>query len=72
MPLYEYRCTECDVVFEARRAMDDADAPVACPDGHAGARRLLSVFAAAGRATAGATSGPPAGGCGGGCACYPG
>ena len=70
MPLYEYRCTECDVVFEARRAMDDADAPVACPDGHRGTRRLLSVFAAAGRASgAPAPAAAPPRPCGGACAC---
>ena len=65
VPLYEYRCTTCDVVFEARRAMDEADAPAACPDGHVGARRLLSVFAAAGRAGEPGPSRP----CGAACAC---
>lgn len=72
MPLYEYRCRECDARFELRRPMDDADAPVTCPTGHEAGRRLLSVFAAAGRATSSssdAPAAPMAGGCGAGCAC---
>jgi putative FmdB family regulatory protein len=70
MPLYEYRCRECDTRFETRRAVGDADAPLPCPDGHTEAVRLLSVFAATGRA-----SGAPAAGgasCGAGCMCHPG
>jgi putative FmdB family regulatory protein len=71
MPLYEYRCRECDTRFEARRAVTDADAALPCPDGHPNAVRLLSVFAATGRAGAGAAS---AGGapCGASCMCHPG
>ena len=64
VPVYEYRCVECDARFEQRRAMADADASTACPAGHPNVRRLLSVFAA--------SSGlPEAGGgcCGGGCGC---
>ena len=72
MPVYDYRCSTCHAVYDERRAMADADAPATCPDGHVGARRLLPVFAATGRATepAAATCGAPvAGGCGAGCAC---
>ena len=71
VPLYEYRCVTCDDVFEARRAMADADTAV-CPSGHADVRRLLSVFAA-GRgasAPAPAATAAPMRGCGGGCACH--
>jgi putative FmdB family regulatory protein len=76
MPMYEYRCRQCDQVFEARRSMDDADRPLACPVGHTGAVRLLSVFAATGRAGAGssmASSPGPSfggGGCGSACGCH--
>lgn len=74
MPLYEYRCKSCDTRFEARRSMADADEPVACPDGHEGAQRLLAVFAATGRAGGGASPAPApmptGGGCGGHCACH--
>jgi len=73
MPVYDYRCQTCHVVFDERRPMADADAPAVCPDGHVGAARLLPIFAATGRATppagGGACGAPVAGGCGGGCAC---
>lgn len=46
MPTYEFRCTTCETVFEERRAMAASDEPATCPDGHVGAKRLLSVFAA--------------------------
>lgn len=70
MPLYEYRCRTCDVTFELRRPMLEADDSARCPAGHATTVRLLSVFAATGRAAVGASV-PPAP-CGGACACHPG
>lgn len=67
VPVYEYRCRECDTTFEQRRAIADADgADVRCPDGHARVTRLLSVFASGGRASAPASGG---GCCGGACGC---
>jgi hypothetical protein len=48
--------------------MAEASEPATCPDGHPGAVRLLSAFAAVGSAPAPAPAGP----CGGSCACYPG
>jgi putative FmdB family regulatory protein len=74
VPVYEYLCRDCDVVFEARRPMADADLAVACPAGHERVARRLSVFATTGRAAtadrAGAGSmGAP---CGPACACHPG
>ncbi|MEE3353738.1 MAG: zinc ribbon domain-containing protein [Actinomycetota bacterium] len=75
MPTYDYRCGVCDAVFEMRRPMAESSESATCPDGHEGARRMLSVFAAVG---AGSTSGQggsapaPAMGCGGACACHPG
>jgi putative FmdB family regulatory protein len=70
MPLYEYRCRDCDTVFEARRQILEADAPLRCPDGHERVTRLLSVFATTGRAaSAPAHSSAP---CGPACACHPG
>jgi putative FmdB family regulatory protein len=73
MAVYEYRCRTCDSVFEERRAMSDADAPATCPDGHPGAVRLLSVFAATGLGSgspAPAGSPRPAAPCGSACACH--
>jgi len=73
MPLYEYRCPECDTTFEARRPMAEASDPIDCPQGHVGSRRLLSVFASTGAASASSAPAPaasrPAGGgcCGGMC-----
>jgi putative FmdB family regulatory protein len=76
MPLYEFRCRTCDTTFELRRPMSEAGDPASCPDGHAGAVRLLSVFATAGAAVGGSSSSfpaprPSAGGgcCGGSCGC---
>jgi putative FmdB family regulatory protein len=69
MPVYEFRCLACDTRFEARRAMADADAPATCPNGHADVRRLLSVFAAAGRASQPLAAASGGGCCGGGCGC---
>ena len=75
MPLYEYVCPECEQRFEARRSMAEASDPIDCPSGHAGSRRLLSMFASVGSATASSPSAsmPSAGGghgCGGGmCGC---
>ncbi len=72
MPVYEYRCQTCHVVYDERRPFVDADAPAVCPAGHVGAARLLPIFAATGRATppsGGACGAPVAGGCGSGCAC---
>lgn len=75
MPVYEFRCTTCDARFEERRPMSGANEPATCPDGHAGAVRLLSVFASVGgngssTASAPAPAARPSGGCGGHCACH--
>jgi len=75
MATYEFRCRACGATFEERRAMADADAPAACPNGHTDTTRLLSVFArVSGSATgpAPAPSAPSMGGggcCGGACGC---
>lgn len=74
MPTYEYRCPECDTSFEVRRPMSESSDPVDCPNGHVGARRLLSVFASVGGAAPSAPASNPAPrashGCGGGmCGC---
>jgi len=77
MPTYEFRCTTCDSVFEERRAMAASDDPATCPQGHADAKRLLSVFAATSGGGGGDTlrAAPPSmapshsGGCCGG-ACH--
>jgi putative FmdB family regulatory protein len=70
MPIYEYRCRECDGEFE--KYVAGAATAVACPTcASEQVMRKLSVF---GLKTVGAlqSSGPSAGGgcCGGGCACH--
>lgn len=72
MPLYEFKCRECENTFEVRRPMSEASDPATCPQGHEGAVRLLSVFASVGASGAAApapAARPSGGGCGGGCAC---
>jgi putative FmdB family regulatory protein len=72
MPLYEFKCRECDDTFEVRRPMSEASDPATCPQGHGGAVRLLSVFASVGASGTAAPAAPAratGGGCGGACAC---
>ncbi|MBM3805251.1 MAG: zinc ribbon domain-containing protein [Actinobacteria bacterium] len=77
MPTYEFRCRECEQVFEERRSMAQANEPAVCPQGHNNAVRLLSVFASVGGDSAPAPSAsapsaltPKMGGCGSGCGCH--
>lgn len=47
MPIYEYRCADCEQKFEKRRLMSQADDEIACPDcGSVHTSRGLSRFAA--------------------------
>ena len=70
MPIYEFRCTDCGTRLEERRPLGAADLPgPSCPDDGATMRRVLSVFATAGRATGADPAPMPSGGCGAGCAC---
>ena len=46
MPLYEYYCKSCQQRFELLRSMGRMDDPATCPEGHGGADRVLSTFAA--------------------------
>jgi putative FmdB family regulatory protein len=49
MPLYEYKCSNCETCFDALRAMADADAPIACPKcGSENTGRMISLFSAIG------------------------
>ena len=46
MPLYEYRCQQCDRSFELLRPMSEDDSGVRCP--HCGSEKIereLSAFA---------------------------
>jgi putative FmdB family regulatory protein len=49
MPIYEYRCKDCENKFEAMRSMSQADTPIECEECHGKhTKRLLSVFNAHG------------------------
>ena len=67
MPVYEYFCRECGSKFEKLRSMSAANEPAACPGGHDGAIRTLSVIAR----VAGSDGGQAnfGGCCGGACGC---
>jgi putative FmdB family regulatory protein len=71
MPLYEYRCRDCDRAFE--RLVRSWQEPVACPACRGeSVEKLLSTFAMAGGGN-GRTAGASGGGCGcgrGGCGCH--
>jgi putative FmdB family regulatory protein len=70
MPIYEFRCKECDERFEVRRPMRDADGPATCHRGHDDVVRLLPAFSTTGHAAPsdGCGAGTGAGCCGGLCA----
>lgn len=64
MPLYEYKCLDCETRFDALRAMADADAPIACPKcGSESPRRMISLFSAVGSEGVIAGAGPSCGSC---------
>lgn len=73
MPTYEYRCRECDTVFELERPMRESSAAATCPGGHRDAVRVLSLFAAVTSAPPAGSAPAPAAGvpCGSACACHP-
>jgi putative FmdB family regulatory protein len=47
MPLYEYRCDDCECKFEVLRSFSQADEPVACVEcSGSHTRRAISLFSA--------------------------
>ena len=47
MPIYEYRCTECQATFEKLRPMSKADALASCTNcGSNHTTRAISLFSA--------------------------
>lgn len=72
MPLYEYRCADCDARFEKLTTFQKADDGVACPKcGGSRSRRLISVFASFSASSEGSVEPISGGGCacGGSCSC---
>jgi putative FmdB family regulatory protein len=67
MPIYEYKCRECELVFEVlKRSRSSEDEPEQCPDcGGDNTDKLFSSFAGMVPVAAGGGGCPSAGG--GGC-----
>ena len=62
MPMYEYKCRDCDHTSEALRPMSDADAAIDCEAcGSKETGRIHSVFSPATSQSGGDT--PPMGDC---------
>lgn len=56
MPIYEYRCADCQTTFEKLRPMSQADAPVECVCcGSPHTSRAISLFAAVSKGSNGET-----------------
>jgi putative FmdB family regulatory protein len=54
MPLYEYRCPDCEKRFEKLQRMGETASGLSCPDcGRDGVERQLSTFASSGLSSAG-------------------
>ncbi len=45
MPIYEYFCKSCDDKFEVRQSASQMTLVADCPEGHHGAKKVLSMFA---------------------------
>ncbi|MEA1959509.1 MAG: zinc ribbon domain-containing protein [Chloroflexota bacterium] len=65
MPIYEYKCSECNHKFERRCSFSESDNAVACPNCQSPAKKQVSIFAAVSRGPGGGTM--PIAGAGGGC-----
>ena len=48
MPLYDFRCPQCEYDFEIRRSFSD-EGSVPCPECNTEARQVYSVFSFGGR-----------------------
>jgi len=46
MPLYEYYCESCNLIYEALRPIREASLPVACPECSRDGQRIMSTFMA--------------------------
>jgi putative FmdB family regulatory protein len=69
MPLYEFRCRDCDDRFEVWLGTGDRHSDVTCPEGHGDTVRIFSPIAMTGRASSAPAPSAP---CGASCACHPG
>ncbi|UCG52227.1 MAG: zinc ribbon domain-containing protein [Candidatus Latescibacterota bacterium] len=49
MPLYEYKCENCQGVFSELRSMSEREAPITCPDCGGEGKIIFSTFAQGGQ-----------------------
>ncbi|MEE9202725.1 MAG: zinc ribbon domain-containing protein [Dehalococcoidia bacterium] len=68
MPIYEYKCPQCDIKFEKMRPFSQSDAEAACPSCGTAGKRLVSMFATVSRGSDGYSApmggnGPSCSGC---------
>lgn len=67
MPIYEYKCADCETTFEKLRSMSKASAPAPCAHcGSSHTSRAISLFSAISKGSNGETR--AVSGTGGGCA----
>ncbi|MCL4870348.1 MAG: zinc ribbon domain-containing protein [Anaerolineae bacterium] len=70
MARYDFRCLQCDTVFEEKRPMALADVAAACPVCHSeNTRKLLNKVAFSMAGSDGASLPLPMANSGGGCGC---
>ncbi|MBA2389298.1 MAG: zinc ribbon domain-containing protein [Geodermatophilaceae bacterium] len=69
MASYDYRCRTCEVTFEVRRPVTEAESALGCPQGHVDVTRVWSAVGLSGAAAGARTprAAPGSGCCGGGC-----
>jgi putative FmdB family regulatory protein len=64
MPLYEYRCEKCQIVFAELRKLSEREDPIECPQCGGAASIIFSSFAQTSGTSGASGSCPTAGGCG--------
>ncbi|UCH85584.1 MAG: zinc ribbon domain-containing protein [Candidatus Latescibacterota bacterium] len=68
MPLYEYKCDKCQIVFSELRSMAEREEPIACPDCGGAGEIVFSTFAQGGQTVSETGTCPMPGGGGAPCA----
>jgi putative FmdB family regulatory protein len=56
MPIYEYRCTQCDTTFSRLQPIGHGSNELTCPECAGKAKRILSTFSSASAGSAGTSS----------------
>jgi putative FmdB family regulatory protein len=60
MPMYEYKCKKCEVVFSELRQISERTNPISCPECNGKAEVILSAFSQ-GKGSEPSCGGGPAG-----------